>query len=169
MSDVAVPVGQPERDIDLGENGRCNNTALRKASRRVSHLYDTILAPTGLRSTQRSILLNIARFGSPTLTQLAASLVLERSALGHNLRPLERDGFVAVVVDPSDRRNRLAKLTEKGECKLRETATLWQVAQRRFENKFGVDRAALLREALAVIAAEEFDEIFDAEPVAAGV
>ncbi len=167
MSKVAVPVGQPaEAGLDLGENGRCNNTALRKASRRVSHLYDTILAPTGLRSTQRSLLLNIARFGSPSLSQLAASLVLDRSALGHNLRPLERDGFVAIEVDPNDRRSRLAKLTKKGEDKLRETATLWQVAQRRFESKFGVERARLLREVLAVIAAEDFVEEPEAEPTA---
>ena len=34
----------------------CYATALRKASRRVSGLYDEILAPTGLRSTQFAIL-----------------------------------------------------------------------------------------------------------------
>jgi DNA-binding MarR family transcriptional regulator len=156
----AIPVRQPDaHGVALGDNGRCNNTALRKATRRVSQLYDSVLAPTGLRSTQRSILLNIARFGSPTMGQLAASLVLDRSALGHNLRPLEREGFIVLEVDPDDKRNRLAKLTKKGESKLRETAALWQTAQERFENKFGIARAKALREALAVIAAEEFDEV----------
>ncbi|WP_426610571.1 MarR family winged helix-turn-helix transcriptional regulator [Bradyrhizobium sp. McL0616] len=148
--------------LDLGDNSRCNNTALRKATRRVSQLYDSVLAPTGLRSTQRSILLNIARFGSPTMGQLASSLVLDRSALGHNLKPLERNGFVVLDVDPDDKRNRLAKLTRKGESKLRETTALWQEAQKRFERKFGVERAASLRKALAVIAAEEFDDAFEA-------
>lgn len=145
--------------LTIGDNGRCNNTALRKATRRVSQLYDSILAPTGLRSTQRSILLNIARFGSPTMGELAASLVLDRSALGHNLKPLERDGLVILVVDPEDRRNRLAKLTVKGKTKLQETAVLWNAAQARFENKFGVAKAKALREVLAMIAAEEFDEV----------
>ncbi len=143
--------------LGAGDNNRCNNAALRKATRRVSQLYDSMLAPAGVRSTQRSILLNIARFGSPTLGQLAASLVLDRSALGHNLRPLERDGLIELYVDPADRRSRLAKLTGKGEDKLRETAALWQAAQDRFESKFGVARAKALREALAIIAAEEFD------------
>jgi len=96
--------------------------------------------------------------------QLAASLVLDRSALGHNLRPLEREGFIVLDIDPDDGRNRLAKLTKKGESKLRETAVLWQAAQERFENKFGIARAKALREALAVIAAEEFDEVFEAPP-----
>ena len=106
----AVSVRQPDDNgLALGDNGRCNNTALRKATRRVSQLYDSVLAPTGLRSTQRSILLNIARFGSPTMGQLAASLVLDRSALGHNLRPLEREGFIVLDVDPDDKRSRLAK------------------------------------------------------------
>jgi len=149
------------RDLDLGDNSRCNNTALRKATRRVSQLYDAILAPTGLRSTQRSILLNIARFRSPTMGELAASLVLDRSALGHNLKPLEREGYIVLEIDPEDKRNRLAKLTKKGETKLRETTVLWKAAQERFENKFGAERANALREALAVIAAEEFKDSFE--------
>lgn len=146
----------------LGDNNRCNNTALRKATRRVSQLYDAVLAPTGLRSTQRSILLNIARLESPTMGELAASLVLDRSALGHNLKPLERDGLIALVVDPDDRRNRLARLTPKGKQKLEETAVLWNAAQERFESRFGVARAKALREVLAVIAAEDFNDLFNA-------
>jgi DNA-binding MarR family transcriptional regulator len=167
VRDETPPVTRRDDTLLLGDNNRCNNTALRKATRRVSQLYDAVLAPTGLRSTQRSILSNIARFGSPTMGELAASLVLDRSALGHNLKPLERDGFIVLVVDPEDRRNRLARLTPKGKRKLEETAVLWNAAQERFESKFGVARARALREVLAVIAAEEFDDVFkapDAQP-----
>lgn len=162
--DTASNRPSDDKGLALGDNGRCNNTALRKATRRVSQLYDSMLAPTGLRSTQRSILLNIARFGSPTMGQLAASLVLDRSALGHNLKPLEREGFIVLDVDPEDKRSRLATLTKKGESKLRETAALWQAAQQRFESRFGIARAKALREALAVIAAEAFDEVFETPP-----
>jgi DNA-binding MarR family transcriptional regulator len=101
--------------------------------------------------------------------QLAAFLVLDRSALGHNLKPLERDGFIVLDVDPDDRRSRLAKLTPKGEGKLRETAALWEIAQSRFESRVGVEKARALREALALIAAEEFDEIADAPSAPAAV
>ncbi len=142
--------------MDVGEITRCNNTALRKAMRRVSQLYDSVLAPAGIRSTQRTILEAIARLGSPTMGQLAAALVLDRSALGHNLRPLEREGLMVLVVDPDDKRSRLAKLTEKGENKLRETAALWQSAQDRFESKFGVEKAKALREVLAIVAGQDF-------------
>jgi hypothetical protein len=40
---------------------RCNCTALRKASRRISQLYDAVLAPSGLKTTQRAILAQIRR------------------------------------------------------------------------------------------------------------
>src|ERR1700735_2720798 len=104
----------------------CNGTALRKATRRVSQLYDAVLAPCGLRSTQRSILIHIARAGTPTMGDLAAALVLDRAALAHNLKPLERDGFGAIIVDPADKRSRLVTLTEQGNAKLEESRRLWQ-------------------------------------------
>jgi DNA-binding MarR family transcriptional regulator len=106
------------------ESSSCNATALRKATRRVSQLYDTVLAPCGLRSTQRSILIHIARAGTPTMGDLATALVLDRSALAHNLKPLERDGLVKVIVDRNDKRSRLVRLTARGEDKLRESLGL---------------------------------------------
>jgi len=149
----------------LAEPGVCNGTALRKATRRVSQLYDAVLAPTGLRGTQRSILIHIARAqmteaGSPSMGALAAALVLDRSALAHNLKPLERDGLVAVEVDPADRRGRIVVLTELGRTRLDATTPLWAEAQRRFEASFG--DAAALRAALALIASPEFAAAFEA-------
>jgi DNA-binding MarR family transcriptional regulator len=139
----------------------CNGTALRKATRRVSQLYDSVLMPCGLRSTQRSILIHIARAGGgPTMGDLAAALVLDRSALAHNLKPLERDGFVAVVVDPADKRSRLVTLTDLGQAKLEESRRLWQKAQHRFEASFGPEQASELRRSLALIASAEFTEAF---------
>jgi len=136
--------------------GACNVTALRKATRRVSQLYDSALAPFGLRSTQRAILVYIARYGSPTMSELAAALVLDRSALNHNLKPLQRDGLVVTVVDEDDRRSRLIRLTKRGEAKVKESQAAWKDAQARFEASFGKDESASLRAALESIAAMEF-------------
>ena len=104
----------------------CNATALRKASRRLSQLYDDALAPSGLRGTQFAILAEVAGRGSdpPTMAELAAALVVDRSALGHNLRPLERDGLVALRTDAQDRRRRHVVLTGRGAAKLPCTRTL---------------------------------------------
>ncbi|HEY2131718.1 MAG TPA: MarR family winged helix-turn-helix transcriptional regulator [Acetobacteraceae bacterium] len=145
----------------FGEAGLCNGTALRKATRRVSQLYDEILAPCELRSTQRSILVHIARSGgAPAMGELATALVLDRSALAHNLKPLERDGFVVVGVDPDDKRSRLIRLTREGEAKLAESTVLWAQAQHRFETAFGAEAARTLRGALALIASAEFGQAF---------
>ncbi len=93
---------------------------------------------------------------------LAEALVLDRSALAHNLRPLERDGFVQVVVDPRDRRSRLVTLTDSGQAKLAESMQLWRKAQHRFETAFGPEEASALRASLAIIASSHFTRIFQA-------
>jgi DNA-binding MarR family transcriptional regulator len=141
--------------------GTCNGTALRKAMRRVSQLYDAVLAPSGLRSTQRSLLVHIARAGTPSMGDLAADLVLDRSALAHNLKPLERDGFVDIRPDPQDKRSRLVTLTPAGEAKLTETMVLWAEAQHRFEAAFGSAEASALRDVLSVIASPDFTRAFE--------
>jgi DNA-binding MarR family transcriptional regulator len=143
-----------------GQSGLCNGTALRKATRRVSQLYDAVLAPSGLRGTQRSMLIHIARAGAPTMGELAGALVLDRSALAHNLKPLERDGLVEVVVDPADKRGRLVRLTPLGETRLAASQVMWRQAQQRFEAAFGPERAAALRDALDTIASPDFAAAF---------
>ena len=142
----------------LPAENRCNVTALRKAARRLSQLYDSMLAPTGLRSTQRAILVNVARHGSPTMSELAAALVLDRSALNHNLKPLERDGLLRVTVDPDDRRSRRIQLSKRGEAKLKESLEGWEHAQQRFEAAFGTRESAALRASLQLIASLDFSE-----------
>ena len=139
----------------------CNCTSLRKASRRVSQLYDMILAPCGLRATQRAILNHIARSGNPSVGALATDLVLDRGALAHNLKPLERDGYVRQDVDPRDRRNRLISLTEEGRAKLRESELLWARAQKKFDKAYGAAASVALRDALALIASDKFIASFE--------
>lgn len=146
---------------DPKDPGVCNGSALRKATRRVSQLYDTVLAPCGLRSSQRSMLINIDRATNPTMTELAHILVLDRSALAHNLKPLARDGFVVLVPDERDGRSKRVELTALGKRKLAESNRLWQQAQNRFEAVYGEERAASLRASLADIFSDEFAAAFN--------
>jgi DNA-binding MarR family transcriptional regulator len=135
----------------------CNATALRKASRRLTQLYDAALEPVGLRSTQFAILTELAKWSTdpPTLAELADALAIDRSSLGHNLRPLERDGLISLREGPADRRRRHIALTSTGKAKCREGLRLWQVAQERFEHVFGRSDAAALRATLLGIAYHE--------------
>src|ERR1700751_403109 len=105
---------------------RCNCTALRKASRRISQLYDAALAPSGLKTTQRAILAQIRRSEPTTVGSLAEAMVRDAGALAHTLKPLERDGLVSIDVDREDRRNRVVRLTRVGRTRLAESDPLWE-------------------------------------------
>jgi DNA-binding MarR family transcriptional regulator len=139
-----------------GSLNSCNCTALRKASRRLSHFYDSVLAPAGLKSTQYSILSEISRRADapPTMRELADALVMDRSTLGHNLRPLERDQLVALENAATDRRLKHVVLTRKGRAAFAESKKLWSTAQAHFEANFGITKAAELRGILLGIAAD---------------
>jgi DNA-binding MarR family transcriptional regulator len=132
----------------------CSAAALRMAARRVSQFYDAYLAPEGLKVSQYSVLSTAARRRdkAPTVNELADELGMDRSTLGHNLRPLERDGFVILEVDADDRRIRRVAFTELGRAKRRACSELWAVAQARFEEAFGTNRATDLGNLLAFIA-----------------
>src|ERR1700722_16575863 len=130
-------MAERKRAADAINGSRCNCTALRKATRRVSQLYDTALAPSGLKSTQRTILAQLRRSEPASVGQLAEALVMDAGALAHTLKPLERDRLITITVDPDDRRSRMITLTRQGRAKLAESDVLWAKAQTGFEAAFG--------------------------------
>jgi DNA-binding MarR family transcriptional regulator len=147
----------PNDDKPPRQEGHCCATALRKASRRLTQLYDNALERCGLRSTQFAILaeLNARSAAPPTMAELARDLVTDRSALGHNLKPLERDGLIALLEGDSDRRQRHVVLTAQGKAKFREALPHWKAAQDRFLTIFGEPEAASLRTTLLGIAHDD--------------
>ena len=153
--------GSKDQVAAPGAASRCNCTALRKASRRISQLYDMALAPSGLKITQRAILAQVARSEPSRVGELAEALVMDPGALAHTLKPLERDGLVAVAVDPDDRRNRLITLTRRGRAKLVETDDLWANAQRGFEAALGRADSEALRDGLRLLISDDFAATFE--------
>jgi DNA-binding MarR family transcriptional regulator len=144
----------PDEERPTPRLNPCNAGAAKRAARRLSLMYDTVLAPTGLKVSQYGILseLNARGAALPTVHELAEELVMDRSTLGQNLRPLERDELITLLTDPKDRRVRLIALTKLGLAKLNEAAKYWRLAQDRFEANFGKQAAADLRSLLLGIA-----------------
>ena len=134
----------------------CNCAALRQAARRVTRLYDDALAPTGLGVNQFSILARLSLVGPSAIQDLARLLVMDRSTLGHLLRPLEKRGFVKLKVSEQDRRSRMVALTQAGEAAVAKARPRWAAAQRRFESTFGKEAALEFRTVLKEIATAEF-------------
>jgi DNA-binding MarR family transcriptional regulator len=143
-------------DRSMGANP-CIATAMRKASRRLSQLYDAFMAPSGLRSTQFAILSELERQAKhpPTVGELAEILVMDRSALGHTLRPLERDGLLIFGRDEDDRRRRPIMLTADGRSALVGARPLWKQAQAHFAKLYGTKSMAALRETLLDLASDD--------------
>jgi DNA-binding MarR family transcriptional regulator len=84
-------------------------------------------------------------------------MVMDLSALGHTLKPLIRDFYIETFADKDDRRIKRVRLTSQGLAKLEEATKLWSVAQQRFEDMVGKDRAADLRAMLDEVAALDYD------------
>jgi DNA-binding MarR family transcriptional regulator len=133
----------------------CNCFALRAAARHVTQFYDQVIAPTGLRTTQFSILAKLKRRGPLTINALAEDMVMDRTTLGRNILPLERDKLIRVEPAASDRRAKELHLTKAGEKRLLAARKGWSVAQARFEGSFGAKRAADLRASLRSVIASE--------------
>jgi len=94
------------------------------------------IGAAGIKSTQFSILSEVERgsiAGPVTMCELASAMVMDRSTLGHNLRPLERDELVVLRQARHDRRKRYVELTRKGKSLLPRARRLWRRAENRFE------------------------------------
>jgi DNA-binding MarR family transcriptional regulator len=118
----------------------CNCFAARSAERHITQLYDRYLAPVGLRTTQFSILARLKRKAPLMINSLASSMVMDRTTLGRNVQPLERDGLITVETSVSDRRAKVVRLTRAEEKRLQAVLIAWSQAQKRFESDLGGKR-----------------------------
>lgn len=123
----------------------CNCLALRQATRQVTQFYDRFLAPSGVRATQYSILAKLKRAGPMTINALAADMVMDRTTLGRNILPLQRDGLIAIGRSTTDRRSKELRLTRAGAARAAAASAAWTRAQSAFERTFGAQRARDLR------------------------
>jgi DNA-binding MarR family transcriptional regulator len=138
-----VPVTEKAIELDLEACAQaaavCACFNFRKASRAVTQHFDEQLQPTGLRSTQLVILLAVAVHESSGMAELARALVMDRSTLTRNLRPLINQGLLTLNLG-QDRRTRLIQLTPEGRKSLQRAIPVWSKAQNEFVGELGADR-----------------------------
>ena len=130
-------------------------TECRAPGRHITQFYDQFQASSGLRTTQFSILAKLRRSGPMTINSLAAEMVMDRTTLGRNILPLERDGLIAIKQGSRDRRSKELRVTEDGEARFRAGMKGWVEAQRQLEKAFGAQRTADMRALLHAVAATE--------------
>ncbi len=125
----------------------CTCAVLRRASRRMTQVYDQALKPFGLRLTQYSLLASLLRSDDMSITELAELLVMERTTLTRNLKPLEAAGWLRVRAGP-DRRSRAVAITPSGRAVVEQAFPAWQQAERRLRAAMGREESAELRQLL---------------------
>lgn len=124
--------------IDFRHLPECACFNLQKATRAVSQFYNKILKPSGLRGTQYTILRVLAVIDSGSITNIANRMVVDRTTLTRNLRPLEKRKLVKIVPG-KDQRSREVRLTQKGKDTLITAIPLWEEAQKRFSEGMGME------------------------------
>lgn len=135
MANGQMSTSEPHDPYDI-----CACAQVRKTARLLTQHYDAALRPTGLKVTQFSILRTLDKLSDVSMTALAECLVLDRTGLTRNLKPLERDGLVEIRPG-RDSRQRIVQLTALGREKLEEALPVWQDVQNGIVGTLGVDQA----------------------------
>jgi DNA-binding MarR family transcriptional regulator len=130
----------------------CVCTNLRTAARVVTHRFDQALAPSGLRMTQLALLLACAAPGPTTIAQVASALAVDRTTLSRTLRPLARQGLIAIGRG-RDRRARQITMTDHGRNVLSAALPLWANAEHAIAEQLGWEDLGHLLAALARVVA----------------
>jgi len=110
----------------------CLCAALRQASRAVTRVYDDELRETGLRTSQHALLRLLGRVGEVRKGDLGEMASLDETTLTRSLRPLEKNGWIAIRTG-EDRREKLVAITDAGKQKIDHARRAWNRAQQRVQ------------------------------------
>jgi DNA-binding MarR family transcriptional regulator len=143
---------QPDRlELDLYGTGYCGSLNFRRTARAVTRLYDQAFHSAGIRSTQFSILVAVAK-GQPTsIGALSSVLLIDSTTLTRSLKRLQKEA-VLTVSPRAQKRQRFVSLTPKGVKLLADSLPAWRAAQDRFVKAMGSEYWLSLRAELERLA-----------------
>src|SRR6516162_10092314 len=112
----------------------CTCMRMRRATRRVTQLYDHALEPSGLTVSQFGLMAYLlGASGAPSsassIGTIAEFLGMDPTTLNRNLKPLAAKGLVRSSADPADRRVRKVQITDKWQRILLRALPLWREAR----------------------------------------
>ena len=113
-------------ETTLAVRDACLCLHAQRAARALARRFDAALRPFGLTSGQFSLLMALNRPEPPGIGAVAGVLAMDRTTLTAALKPLVRDGLVAVAPDRADRRSRRLSLTAAGRGRLAAAVPVWR-------------------------------------------
>ena len=123
---------------------QCYCLATRRSARYLTRLYERHLAPSGMTSSQFSILALLDHTPDMTVAELADAMEMERTTLVRTIMPMKEAGWIEEGAEKLGRAVVLG-ITRAGLQKLKQGRPLWQAAQEAFEREVGREAAAQLR------------------------
>ena len=128
------------------QNCTCFN--LRKTARAVTQLFDEALKPCGLYATQFTLLAAVSSKENVAITELSKALVMDRTTLTRNLKPLQKSGWIEVTPG-EDKRTRTLSLTHSGKKVLKQAMLHWKKVQNKVVQTLGKNNWEVLSDSLS--------------------
>lgn len=123
---------------------QCYCLASRRSARHLTRLYERHLAPSGMTSSQFSILSFLYHKPDMTVAELANAMEMERTTLVRTIKPMKDAGWIEDGPEKIGRAVILG-ISPGGLEKLEQGRPLWRAAQEAFERQVGNEAAAQLR------------------------
>jgi len=134
--------------VDVQEIAGCTCLRLRRASRKLTQIYDRLLGTAGLTVNQFGLLAQLygadVRSVGLSMGTIADRLGLDPTTLNRNLKPLHLHGLVKDAVDAADRRVHIIRITEKGRRTLERAMPFWRQAQAQVSRALGEEAIGAL-------------------------
>jgi DNA-binding MarR family transcriptional regulator len=139
----------------------CPGMRVARATRVLARVFNDEFRALGLQVSQHGVLTFVALAGQDgaTIGALADELLLDRTTLTRNLRPLQKAGYLSITRSPADARVQIVSLTKKGQKTIEAIYPLWQRAYGQIRDALGpqalADLSDRLDQATAAVAARQ--------------
>ena len=133
----------------------CAGWNSRLAARRITQFLDREVESCGLTAAQLGLMAQIAVISDDRLGALAQRTGLDQSTLSRNLRTLEGEGLIEIVMVETDLRRRAVWLTETGARRLEAAIPIWRRAHTKLAKGLSPNLARRLADQAEVLQAAE--------------
>lgn len=118
-------------------NSSCLCLQTRRADRILTHLYDSFIKQTGLKSTQYGLLRCINNFDNPCLADISIAMCMDQTTVSRNINKLQKGGYISTSPSKTDPRKSDIIITQFGYEKMREAEMAWEKAQQSVKQHLG--------------------------------
>jgi DNA-binding MarR family transcriptional regulator len=125
----------------------CVGFRVRMMNRMVTAIYDDAMLSAGLKTTQFTLLVAVARRQESRPADLAKFLQMDDSTLSRNVDRMCTKGWLKLVPE-EDRRSHLIVITNSGRALIQKSYPAWREAQDEVTRRLGADGVAALRSVL---------------------